>query len=83
MADKRTSVDPRYLSYDKQDVERILGSVEHIDEAPTEESDSPVSSGGVAEALKGYYADEDIELADEDAARGIVDEYPTCWAEID
>lgn len=45
------TVDPRYLSFDTPDVERILKSVEIIDTTPTEESPNPVSSGSVAAAL--------------------------------
>jgi len=50
----KTKVDPRYLTYDAKDVERILGSVEHIDDTPTAESDNPVKSGGVAASLANY-----------------------------
>lgn len=50
MADNVT-VDPRYMSYNKDEMDRILASVEHIDETPTEGSDNVVKSGGVAAAF--------------------------------
>lgn len=46
-----TTVDPRYMAYDKDEMDRILASVEHIDETPTEGSDNVVKSGGVAAAF--------------------------------
>ena len=46
-----TTVDPRYMSYDKDEMERILASVEHIDDTPTSESNNVVKSGGVAAAF--------------------------------
>lgn len=48
---KDVTVSPRYLPYDKDDVERILGQVETLDDTPTEESENPVKSGGVAAAI--------------------------------
>lgn len=53
MAGSNTAVESRYLKYNKAEVERILGSVEHVDDTPTEESDNPVKSGGVNAALVG------------------------------
>ena len=72
MADDRTKVDPRYLSYDKQEVERILGSVEHIDSAPVPESTNPITSGAVAEALDNVQ--EKLTTASEETCESIVGE---------
>lgn len=52
-------VDPRYLSYDKDDVERILDSVAEFDDIPTAGSGKPVKSGGVATALEGKLESEE------------------------
>lgn len=48
------TVDPRYLSYDKADVETLLGKVEHADSTPTENSENMIKSGAVAAALNDY-----------------------------
>lgn len=69
MADN-VNIDPRYMRYDKADVERILGSVEHIDDTPMEESDNPVKSRGVAAAIR--QAIEGIPKASEEDVRSIV-----------
>lgn len=63
MADKNVTVDPRYLKYNKDEVKRILESVEEFDAVPTENSDKPVKSGGVAAATK---------AATEESVRNIV-----------
>lgn len=46
-----TTVDPRYMAYDKDEMDRILASVEHIDDTPTSGSNNVVKSGGVAAAF--------------------------------
>lgn len=81
-----TNIDPRFLSYDKDEVERILDSVERIDEAPTAESKYPISSGGVKAALEIYPTKEEIDVrlnvATEENVRGIVTAYtPTTTEE--
>lgn len=45
------TVDPRYLSYNKADVEVLLGKVDNADAEPTEGSTNMISSGAVAVAL--------------------------------
>lgn len=45
------TVDPRYLSYNKADVEVLLGKVDNADAEPTEGSTNMISSGAVAAAL--------------------------------
>ena len=47
-------IDPRYLSYDKADVEELLGKVDNADAEPTAESENMISSGAVHAALGGY-----------------------------
>lgn len=44
-------INPKYIPYSKEETQAILEGVEHIDETPTEESEYPVSSGGVRAAL--------------------------------
>lgn len=63
-------LDPKYLSKNKDEVERILASVATIDDAPTAESDNPVKSGGVATAIQ--EAVENLPMASEENVRGIV-----------
>lgn len=70
MAENNTSIDPRYLSYDKEEVENILKSVEHFDEQPEEESKNPVTSEGIKRTLAGYFTKE--EVASEEDVRSIV-----------
>ena len=54
MADK-ANIDPRYLSYDKDEVEALLGKIENMDASPAKDSEHPVSSGGVYAALDGGF----------------------------
>lgn len=44
-------IDPRYLSYDKDEVEDLLEKVENPDTSPTEDSDRLITSGAVFAAL--------------------------------
>lgn len=55
MANEKVGIDPRYLSYSKDEVEAILNKVEKVDATPTPDSDYPVSSRGVFAALHGEY----------------------------
>lgn len=64
------TVDPRYMKYDKDEMDSILASVEHFDNSPTENSDNPVKSGGVATAIK--QAVQNIPKASEENVRNIV-----------
>ena len=72
MADGRTNIDPRYLTYNTQEVERILGSVEHIDDEPVAGSANPITSGAVAEALDNVQ--EKLTTASEETCESIVGE---------
>ncbi len=63
-------LDPKYLSENKDEVERILASVKHIDDAPTAESNNAVKSGGVATAIQ--EAVENLPIASEEDVRSIV-----------
>lgn len=45
------SVDPRYLSYSKNEVQELLDKVNIPDAAPTQDSDNLVTSGGVYSAI--------------------------------
>lgn len=85
MADKVT-VDPRYLSYDKADVEELLGKVKNADAEPTAESKNMISSGAVAAALGNYSTTEQMnealagkmpatDIATEESVRAIVSGY--------
>lgn len=49
--ENEVTVDPRYLSYNKADVETLLGKVDNADAEPTEGSTNMISSGAVAAAL--------------------------------
>lgn len=71
MADVVT-VDPRYLKYDKDDVERLLDKVNNADEEPTAESENMISSGAVHRALGNYASKEDLTEASEEEVRNIV-----------
>lgn len=51
MANNTANIDPRYLTYNKDEVQRILNGVEHVDATPTADSNYPVKSGGVAAAI--------------------------------
>lgn len=72
MADNNVTVDPRYLSYNKDDVQRLLDKVNNADAEPTAESDNMISSGAVYEALDSYVAKKDLKMASEEEVRGIV-----------
>lgn len=71
MADNVT-VDPRYMTYDKDDVQALLDKVNNADAEPTAESGNMISSGAVHEALGSYVAKEDLKMASEEEVRGIV-----------
>ena len=73
MADNVT-VNNRYLGYNSQEVKQILKQVETLDNAPTEGSDNPIKSGGVAAALGDYFNKEN-DLATEESVRAIVSGY--------
>lgn len=45
------NINPKYLTYSKDEVQNILDGVAKIDAAPKEGSNYPVSSAGVKEAL--------------------------------
>lgn len=80
------NIDPRYLSYDKEDVEALLGKVENPDTTPTEDSEALITSGGVAAKLGDYATTEALseglagkmdakDIATEESVRSIVSEY--------
>ena len=60
------TIDPRYLSYDKADVEELLGKVDHADDAPTADSENMIKSGAVAAALGNYSTTEQMNTKLED-----------------
>ena len=57
------NVDPRYLSYDKADVEALLSKVDNADSVPTAESENMISSGAVAASLGNYSTTEQMNTA--------------------
>lgn len=78
--------DPRYMKYDKEDVEALLDKVNGADDAPTADSENMIKSGAVHAALGNYPTKEemnaalesahvDVSIADEEAVRGIVRNY--------
>jgi len=64
------NINPRYLSFSTDEVQRILAGVEHIDEVPTDESEYPVMSKGVKEEI-----DNRLAVAKEEDVRSIVTNY--------
>ena len=68
------NINPRYLSYSKDEVQAILDQVETLDDAPVAGSDNPVKSGGVAGAL-GDYFNKETDIANEEDVRSIVSNY--------
>ena len=79
-------IDPRYLSYDKAEVEELLGKVDHADDAPTAESENMIKSGAVAASLGNYSTTEQMnealagkmdkmDIATEHNVRNIVSHY--------
>ena len=50
------TINPRYLTYNKDEVQEILDNVKEVDTAPTAGSQYPVSSDGVKTALEGIEA---------------------------
>lgn len=77
MAD--VTIDPRYLTYDKDEVQRILDSVAVVDSTPKDESEYPVSSGGVKAELDkrptNEELDEKLSVSTEARVRSIVTDY--------
>jgi hypothetical protein len=67
------TIDPRYSKYDNKDIERILDSVAVFDDKPTDGSDKPVKSSGVASAIQ--QAVENVPVSTEEAVRNIVKNY--------
>ena len=53
-------VDPRYMTYNKDEVQALLDKVNNADVEPTEESENMISSGAVAEALVKYATTENV-----------------------
>ena len=72
MSDNVT-IDPRYSKYDNHKIEEILDSVAEFDEAPTEGSEKPVTSGGVDTAIK--EAMKNLPVTSEENVRNIVKNY--------
>lgn len=72
MADNNVIVDPRYMTYNKDEVQNLLDKVNNADAEPTAESENMISSGAVAEALGNYVAKEDLTEATEQEVRNIV-----------
>ena len=58
--------DPRYLSYDKAEVEELLGKVDNADSAPTADSENMIKSGAVKAALDNYSTTEQMNTKLED-----------------
>ena len=56
-------VDPRYMTYNKDEVQALLDKVNNADAEPTEESENMISSGAVAEALGNYSTTEEMNTA--------------------
>ena len=56
-------INPKYIPYSKDETQAILQGVEHIDQTPTEESNYPVSSGGVKAALDNHPTTEQMAAA--------------------
>lgn len=46
-----SQINPRYSKYSNKEIEAILDSVAEFDDEPTEGSDRPVKSGGIAAKL--------------------------------
>lgn len=67
------TIDPRYSKYNNKDIERILDSVAEFDDQPTDGSDKPVKSSGVASAIQ--QAVENVPVSTEEAVRNIVKNY--------
>lgn len=66
------TVDGRYMTYNKDEVQALLDKVHNADAEPTAESGNMISSGAVAAALENYVAKEDLKEASEEDVRGIV-----------
>lgn len=64
------TVDPRYMTYDKDEVQGLLDKVNNADTEPTAESENMISSGAVAKALGNYATTESVteSLADKQDA---------------
>lgn len=69
MANEST-VESRYMRYNKADVESLLDKIENADAEPTEESENMISSGAVAAALAGKQ--DAMDEATEENVRNIV-----------
>jgi len=73
------NVDPRYLSYSKDEAQALLDKVNNADAQPTAESANMISSGAVAAALGNYDTKEEIDekltTATEQNIRNIVKNY--------
>ena len=52
MPDNKTNINPRYLTYNKDEVQALLSKVNHPDATPTAGSDELITSGGVAAAIE-------------------------------
>lgn len=92
--DNNVNIDPRYMKYDKADVEALLDKVNNADAEPTEESENMISSGAVAAALVNYSTTEQMnealagkmpatDIATEESVRSIVSDYVDPDAEPD
>jgi len=51
MADNNVTVDPRYMTYNKEEIQGLLDKVHNADAEPTAESTNMISSSAVAAAL--------------------------------
>lgn len=69
---KETTINPRYLTYNKDKVQALLDKVDNADAEPTAGSGNMISSGAVHEALGSYVAKEDLKVASEENVRDIV-----------
>lgn len=66
------TVDSRYMTYNKDEIQGLLDKVHNADAEPTAESENMISSGAVAAALENYVAKEGLKEASEEDVRGIV-----------
>ena len=66
------TIDPRYMTYDKDEVQALLDKVNNADAEPTPESGNMISSGAVAAALNGYATKGDVKESTEQNVRNIV-----------
>ena len=79
MAENNATVDPRYMTYNKDEVQALLDKVNNADAEPTAESENMISSGAVHTALGNYPTKEEMAeattIATEESVRSIVKDW--------